>query len=634
MRSQIDFLSERQFQFIDDSLIPDLRINQIKFLTPRQCGLLTHSQIYLGLTDIEFYKLSNEQINGINISYIKGSVFSKVCDHLTEGQKTVWVKEMVSQCKWQEFRDCIRQFKTICQPIFLHLLQSPAEESLHDRMSYFIVSQYLTRSSLLRVDAASPLGRIAIEKYTHSIVYSFAGKTQKELNEWVVRAIKGDRNSLFFQYVSLELLESYCFPTFRELLESTNNLQVKLVSKFLMEKFIMIPAPKISIESEIGQTILHKYILSHATAKDKRNPYTLFQNIYYAHQKSLPVKLPSFNGYQLNLGYITAIAKSRVFNLTYGELKAVLGRELINPEELRAWFSGLKNRLGDTNITLIDTKLAEMGLRSLDALEHTVCIDEESLRWQRIGDDAEKAPDVTIQLNACLSSLLLRAIPPTSPEEPLSETELAILKFINVFIYCPSGRIEQLRTMYSYMQDILPTPLKQTQGDYLTNYLYDIYLRVLENLLFRSTRNPHEIIFLTNLLGFRLGLPIIDITFDPHSHSISAPLVEKPHNEIFQELINELSSEDFIITVQKRLIADLEHTSPIAETLGAALKPLFTTLGHKMGYYYEEVVSLTPTDPIKERISLDCAREALLLCGLLTKSPSTDRVDAYNSPPK
>jgi hypothetical protein len=432
----------------------------------------------------------------------------------------------------------------------------------------------------------------------------------------------------------IETLQTVYFPHFTKMLESTNSCFIKTVTEFLYTNFVSITPPKIPDDSPLGQRIIKMHILSHHSSE--KNPFTLYTRINSERKISFTSLLPyqTLEGktVSLNLDEISKTADKALIQWSYGDLEIALGRKAISTEEIRALFQTLRNRNG----TQINQFLRDSGLRSLEELEATLCSDVESSKWHRTGLPDEKASETTVMFNACFSFFLSRLTPPdVGATIPLSDSEIALLGFINVFIYCPTGRVEQLRTMHTNLKAVLPQAFqeKSSKPDYLKDYLHQIYRSELTNFLRENPElfarlhpgasNVHESEYLINLLGRRLGLLNGDVIFDPNTGVIHSEIIDKSTEELFQFILDQFTPEVLISKIQARITQDLSEDSPIKHRLGSSFEEFLK--GPEMGWYYNIAVELEDRDPSKELISKLFIQNILIHAGIIeTRDESSD----------
>ncbi len=442
--------------------------------------------------------------------------------------------------------------------------------------------------------------------------------------------------------LSIETLESLYFPHFEQMLESKDIYFVEKVTKFLYTNFVNITPPMIPIDSPRGQLIFTMHFLScmDSAARNffnKKNPFHVFSEITSARklqcQALLPYQTLEGKTVALNLDEITETADKDLIQCSYDDLKTALGRDPISTKEIRDLFQALRNRNG----TQINKVLIESGQRTLEDLEVSLCDDTESSKWHRTDSPDEPVSKEKLLFNACFNFYLSNLLPPSS-DSPLSDSEFALLSFINIFRDCPSGRMEQLRKIHLMLKPVLP-PLFQESSEtanFLKDYLYETYRNELTNFL---TDNPelfakfhpeatnlHESRFLINLLGRRLGLVNETIFFDPNTEFIHSEILSKSTEELFQLIVDQFTPEVLISKIQAKIIQDLDERSLIKNVLGSSFGPFLT--GPEMGWYYELVENMAPPDPSKELISKLFVQNILLHAGILQARDKSSDAEA------
>jgi hypothetical protein len=433
-------------------------------------------------------------------------------------------------------------------------------------------------------------------------------------------------------------LESTFYPHFTKIVSSTNRQQVSYACDYLYKKFI--ETSRIALNGELGILILSRKFI--AEDNSSNNPFLVYENLSKGRKTPLEITLPSntIEGQELHLDLqsISLKANELLPQWTFEKLQTALGRVVYSRDEVKLKFTEFKTR----NQAAINTFLASLAMRTLDELEITLLEDSENKKWFETGLASMRPSDETIQLNACLNYYLSKMSPPApdSPE-PLSPSEAEFLQFANVFIHCPAGRIEQLRTMYGSIEKFLPAGFQtpKTTSNFLSTYIFNTYQTItrefLENnsslyntLIQKPNSNPHEGQYLINLIGRRLGLLNAEISFDISTHAITHSLLLKTSHEILQTALNIFTPEFITKKIYEQLNRDSDPEDFTNGPLTTSLTPFLT--GAEMGEIYT-LLQFDEPDPEKPLVSFLCVRNILLQTNLFAVTTTPGMPVNYTS---
>lgn len=518
-------------------------------------------------------------------------------------------------------------FRTLSQSFLLSLESHNHEIPEKKRATFFEQAFKLTTSANVMKELFSAYPAIEVRD---DLIEKLKDLSEEDLIKaikllvFIPKNLQADRCHPPFNLETLtslppEVLENFYFPHFVRLLESTNLALVCNVTEFLFTHFMQALPPKILEDSPLGKLIINMHILSHDP--DIKNPFRIFSLLKTDREKTVRVSLPyeivEGKAVSINLDEITKTANEAMINWTYSDLARAIGREPIKTEEIRAIFQHLKARNGPQ----INQRLNESGLRSLEELEASICDDAESSKWHRVFELDEKVSETTLMFNACMNFYLSQLEAP-STDSLLSDSEFSLLGFLNVFIHCPTGRVEQLRTMYTALKRVLPKDFQETSTsvDYLKDYLNQIYRSELTNFLrenpnlfaklHKGPSNVHESEYLINILGRRLGLLNGEIIFDPNTGTIPDETVNATSETLLQFILDNFTPQVLIAKMQARIALDLAEDSPIKDTLGTSFQSFLT--GPEMGWFYNRVMLFDDPDPSKELVSKLFVRNLLV----------------------
>ncbi len=334
------------------------------------------------------------------------------------------------------------------------------------------------------------------------------------------------------------------------LLNSLDINVVKRISEFHRFK------PDLDINSPLGMLIYIKYIESHPDLTDRKNPFVIYQKIQKSQvEDTVEITSPQLilgeKTYKLDLVTIADARKRIAKKWTFSELEATLGAPALKKEELETWFRSLDDRKDQINETLAAT-----GIRTLAELEDVLC--RQSSNWLVSGLPTDTLTDQVLQFNVCIRTLLKKAIEtPRDAESPLSDEELALLKTANVFIFCPGGRVEQLRTTNTLLKPFFPLQFQDAgvSTRLSLNVLLDLYRTTAhEYLKGINYKNPHESEYVLNMIGLRIGLLNQTIVYDQATDCLSDDLATKSVKELIDDVLqNPAFFESFIESVRIKL---------------------------------------------------------------------------------